>query len=111
MPSDCGNGLAMRIGFLLDSYAERFAVDLAVDPVAGGVKELTPVVRARTRNAIVLPFTTPDMHFALIASVADPDARLAAFRQYGRPSITSLLSEKVRLALRTFSDERSYALV
>ena len=53
MPSDRGNGLAMRTGFLLDTYAKRFAIDLAVVPVAGGAKELTPFVEARVRRAIV----------------------------------------------------------
>ena len=49
MPSDRGNGLAMRTGFLLDAYAKRFEIDLAVVPVAGGSKELTPFVEARTQ--------------------------------------------------------------
>ena len=51
MPSDRGNGLAMRTGFLLDAYAKRFEIDLAVVPVAGGAKELTPFVEARVRRA------------------------------------------------------------
>src|SRR5690242_14528542 len=35
MPSDGGNGLAMRAGFFLDAYSRRFEVDLVVVPVAG----------------------------------------------------------------------------
>src|SRR5687768_7040141 len=87
MPSDRGNGLAMRTGFLLDTYAKRFAIDLAVVPIAGGTKELTSFVEARVRRAIVLPAGATDTHFALIGSIAGGKARLAAFRQYGRPSI------------------------
>ena len=55
MPSDRGNGLAMRTGFLLDTYAKRFAIDLAIVPVAGGATTLTPFVEARVRRAVVLP--------------------------------------------------------
>jgi hypothetical protein len=54
MPSDRGNGLAMRAGFLLDAYAERFAVDVAVIPVAGGDTKPTPFVTARARSAVPL---------------------------------------------------------
>ena len=88
MPSDRGNGLAMRTGFILDTYAKRFAVDLAVVPVAGGTRTahaLCPDARpARHR------FAGRRARYAFRAdqrASADPKARLAAFRQYGRPSI------------------------
>ena len=111
MPSDRGNGLAMRTGFLLDTYAKRFAIDLAIVPVAGGATTLTPFVKARVRRAVVLPAVAPDTHFTLIGSVADAKARLAAFRQYGRPSITARLSDELERALLGFSGETSYRLV
>ena len=63
MPSDRGNGLAMRTGFLLDSYAKRFAIDLAVAPVAAGATTLTPFVEARVRRAVVLPHCGPRYAF------------------------------------------------
>ena len=103
MPSDRGNGLAMRTGFLLDTYAKRFAIDLAIVPVAGGATTLTPFVEARVRRAVVLPAVAPDTHFTLIGSVADAKARLAAFRQYGRPSITARLSDELERALLGFA--------
>ena len=108
MPSDRGNGLAMRTGFLLDTYAKRFAIDLAVVPVAGGATTLTPFVEARVRRAVVLPAVAPDTHFTLIGSVADAKARLAAFRQYGRPSITARLSAELERALLGFAGEARY---
>lgn len=111
MPSDRGNGLAMRTGFLLDSYAKRFAIDLAVVPVAAGATTLTSFVEARVRRAVVLPTAAPDTHFTLIGSVADAKARLAAFRQYGRPSITARLSGELERALLGFAGEASYQLV
>jgi polysaccharide biosynthesis protein PslH len=111
MPSDSGNGLAMRAGFLLDAYAKRFAIDLAVVPVAGGIQTLTPFVKARTRRATVLSAGPLDTHFALVAGLSDPEARLAAFRQYGRPSITARLSAELERALLTFAGETCYRLV
>jgi glycosyltransferase involved in cell wall biosynthesis len=111
MPSDRGNGLAMRTGFILDSYAKRFAIKLIVVPVAGGTKDLTPFVEGRVSRAVVLPVGAPDTHFALIAGVADPKARLSAFRQYGRPSITSLLNAELEHALHALAYDTSYAFV
>ena len=111
MPSDRGNGLAMRTGFLLDAYAKRFAIDLAVVSVAGGTRELTPFAKARTRRATVLVAGAPDTHFALVASISDPEARLAAFRRYGRPSITARLSADLERTLLTFAGNTCYGLV
>lgn len=111
MPSDRGNGLAMRTGFLLDAYAERFAVDLAVAPVAGGATDLTPFAASRVRRAVVLPVGAADTHFTLINSVADPKVRLAAFRQYGRPSVAARLTGEVERALFGFAGDASYQLV
>jgi glycosyltransferase involved in cell wall biosynthesis len=111
MPSDRGNGLAMRTGFLLDAYAKRFEIDLAIIPVAGGATELTPFVKARISRAGVLRAAPPDTHFALISGIADREARLAAFRQYGRPSIAAGLSDALERALLAFAGERSYQLV
>ena len=103
MPSDRGNGLAMRTGFFLDAYAQRFAIDLAVVPVAGGETELTPFVARRVRTAIVLPVAAADTHFTLISAIADPKAQLTAFRQYARPSITARLNAEIERALIGFA--------
>jgi polysaccharide biosynthesis protein PslH len=110
MPSDRGNGLAMRTGFFLDAYAQRFAIDLAVVSVAGGETELTPFAAKRVRRAIVLPATDVDTHFMLINAIADPEARLAAFRQYARPSISARLTTAIVRALSAFAVDR-YDLV
>jgi glycosyltransferase involved in cell wall biosynthesis len=110
MPSDRGNGLAMRTGFFLDAYAQRFAIDLAVVPVAGGGTELTPFVAQRVRRAIVLPLVDTDTHFTLISGIADPKARLEAFRQYVRPSISARLTVELERALSGFAVRR-YGLV
>jgi glycosyltransferase involved in cell wall biosynthesis len=111
MPSDHGNGLAMRTGFLLDAYARRFAVDLAVIPAAGGPGEITPYVAARVQRAAVLPLSAPHTQFSLISVVANTEARLAAFRQYGRPSIGARLGATTQQALMTWAGSASYQLV
>ena len=111
MPSDHGNGLAMRTGFLLDAYAARFEVELAVIPGAGGEREITPFVAARTRRAGVLPLGAPDTQFALVNSIIDHEARLTAFRHYGRPSIAARLNASVQQALMAWVGDASYDLV
>jgi glycosyltransferase involved in cell wall biosynthesis len=111
MPSDHGNGLAMRTGFLLDAYAREFDVDLAVIPAAGGPTEIRPYVAARTKRAAVLPLTPPDTQFSLVSSVANHEARLAAFRHYGRPSIAARLGATTEQALMTWASGASYQVV
>jgi glycosyltransferase involved in cell wall biosynthesis len=79
--------------------------------VAGGTRELTPFVARRIRRATVLQLAVPDTHLTLIGGMTDAKARLAAFRQYARPSIVARLSAEVERALLTFADDPSYALV
>src|ERR1700730_556707 len=88
MPSDRGNGLAMRAGFFLDAYSRCFDVDLVVAPISGP-KESSAFARSRTRGIEILNIDRPDSHYALVASVRDPMARVDAFRRYGRPSRTA----------------------
>lgn len=85
MPSDRGNGLAMRTGFFLDAYSRRFDVDLVVASVSASA-EPSAFVRSRTRGVEILNIDRPDSHYKLVASVRDPMDRVDAFRRYGRPS-------------------------
>ena len=111
MPSDRGNGLAMRGGFFLDTYAKRFAVDLAIVPVAGVTSQSRTFAAQRTRRTIILPPSAPDTQFTLISGIADPKVRLAAFRQYARPSIAARLTANVQSNLLAFAGDTSYSLV
>jgi polysaccharide biosynthesis protein PslH len=90
MPSDGGNGLAMRAGFFLDAYAQVANVDLIVAPVAGS-SEPTAFAQSRARRLEILKLTGADSHYSLVASVADPKARLDAFCYYGRPSLAAFV--------------------
>jgi glycosyltransferase involved in cell wall biosynthesis len=90
MPSAGGNGLAMRAGFFLDAYARIADVDLIIVPVAGS-SEPSAFVQSRARRVEVLKIATADSHYTLVTSVADPEARLSAFRFYGRPSLAAFV--------------------
>lgn len=111
LPSDRGNGLAMRTGFLLEAYAKAFDVDLAIVPVAGVAREVNPYVVRRTRRAKVLDPGAPDTQFSLLSRLSDTEARLAAFRQYGRPSVAARVNAASQEALMSWVGDLSYALV
>ena len=92
MPSDRGNGLAMRAGFFLDAYARRFEVDLIVAPVAGGTMHPSAFVRSRVSQFEVINVDRVDSHYKLVASVIDPADRIEAFLRYGRPSLAAFVT-------------------
>jgi polysaccharide biosynthesis protein PslH len=94
MPSAGGNGLAMRAGFFLDAYAGIANVDVIVAPVAGSLQP-SAFAQSRARRVEVLKLTGADSHYTLVSSVADPQARLKAFRYYGRPSLAAFVRPAV----------------
>jgi glycosyltransferase involved in cell wall biosynthesis len=111
VPARSGNGLAMRTGFFLDAYAREFDIDLAVFPVSGARVEAGDFLRERTERLSVFPLPPADAHFSLIAAMIDPAARLSAFRQYGRPSLTSRLGAVAQSTLESWIGERRYDAV
>ena len=110
-PSDHGNGLAMRCGFLLDTYARTFAVDLAVVPVATAYHRLNDFIRRRVRRAEVFALPEANSHLRLIERLSDPAVRLEAFGRYGRPSLTSALTGDLLGALASWCGPAPYRLV
>ncbi|THD66229.1 MAG: glycosyltransferase [Bradyrhizobium sp.] len=109
-PSEGGNGLAMRTGFLLDAYSRHFEIDLAVVPVAGTNTQPTSFVQTRTlRTRILEPQL--NTHFRLLSGLHDFHARLEAFREYGQPSLAAALTEAVGEALNTWIGNKTYSLV
>ena len=111
MPSDRGNGLAMRAGFFLSAYAKRFAVDLAVIPIAGATRGFGSFPTQHVQRSIILPVTSMDTHFLLVSAVAEAKARLAAFREYARPSIIARLTANIQSTLTAFAGDTNYRLV
>jgi glycosyltransferase involved in cell wall biosynthesis len=108
MPSDRGNGLAMRAGFFLDAYSRRFDVDIFIAPVSGSV-ERTPFVQSRIQRLEVLDIKI-DTHYRLLSSICNRACRLEAFRRYGRPSLAAC-AEHLRARLEWMTDRLSYDVV
>jgi glycosyltransferase involved in cell wall biosynthesis len=92
LPQAGGNGLAMRAGTFLDALAGEHEVTLLVVPVAGGATDAGDAAAhfalRRAHRLAVLPLAGAlDPLFALSAGLHDPAARLAALRDYPRPSL------------------------
>jgi glycosyltransferase involved in cell wall biosynthesis len=112
LPALTGNGLAMRMGVFAEALARWADVDLAVVPVAGGGVENTPFLQSLDlRLSRVSWDRRPDTHYTLLSRVANPAARLQAFRAYGKPSIASALTAGVAENIRDIAGERRYDLV
>jgi polysaccharide biosynthesis protein PslH len=111
VPSDHGNGLAMRAGFFLDAYSRLFDVDLAVLPLMDASDDADTFARARVRQMTILQRPRVDTHFSLVMAMREPTARLSAFRGYGRPSLASFSTEVVLPALSEWTDIGDYDVV
>jgi polysaccharide biosynthesis protein PslH len=111
MPDEAGNGLAMRVGFFLEALARRFAVDLAVVPLAGAGDAASGFARRHARRFKVFPLSDTDSHFALIARLRDERARLEALRHYGRPARARFVTDALRRELGAWTGGVAYAAV
>ena len=99
MPAEHGNGLAMRVGFFLQAYAELFDIDLAVFPIVTSPARSPEFARRYAAQMTVFPHPGVDAHFGLVDAINDPRERLTAFRLFGRPSIAAFSTESARQAL------------
>lgn len=113
MPSNRGNGLAMRLGQFLEALTNDFDVDLIVAPVAGTV---TPEGRRwaeslGARVEVLEPRDMLDTHLALVMQVSDPEARALAFARLGLPSLAARLSTTAALRCREIVAGRDYDLI
>jgi hypothetical protein len=111
MPDSGGNGLAMRQAQCLTAYARNFDVDLAVIPLAGPADADSRYASRLVQRLSIFPLTHADTHFSLLMRIADPQARLAAFTVYGRPSIAARITADLRARLAAWLDGQNYALV
>src|SRR3954469_2786857 len=85
LPAIAGNGLAMRMGVFAEALARWGDVDLAAVPVAGGDVEHTPFLQSVGVRLLRLSWDRrPDTEYALLSRVADPAARLHAFKAYAK---------------------------
>ena len=114
MPAAGGNGLAMRAGVFLEAYAQRFDVDLVVLPVAEANLDppASALARACARSLAILPLARlMHPHYRLIASLADPVEREAAFEQYAMPRRCSYDPVAAGAMLRERCAGRDYAFL
>jgi len=112
LPARSGNGLAMRLGLFLEALAGVAAVDLVVIPVAGGRPADAGYVSSLGVNLTIIGVDEgPDTHFRLLSRITDPALRLQAFAQYGKPSLSSLLSSATLQRFGQLAERHSYQLV
>lgn len=112
MPARSGNGLAMRQGMFLEALSRGFDTHLMVLPVVGRQDAAASLPDELGIPTEVIPVAgRQDTHFALLARLADPGARIAAFRAYGRSSLASHLSAPVLADLRAAAGAQHYDLI
>lgn len=112
LPAVTGNGLAMRMGVFAEALARWADVDLAVVPVAGGCVEITPFLQSLDlRLSPVSWDRRPDTRYALLSRIADPAARLQAFKAYGKPTLANALTARVAENIGQLAGDGRYDLV
>jgi glycosyltransferase involved in cell wall biosynthesis len=111
IPARKGNGLAMRTGFFVKAYAHRFEIDLAIFPIIAAPEGGTADIQPYVSRLKIFPCPSPDAHFALVAAIVDPAARLLAFQRYGRPSLASRVGTLAQRALEPWVSRRRYDVV
>jgi glycosyltransferase involved in cell wall biosynthesis len=115
LPAADGNGLAMRAGVFLETYARRFDVTLVILPVAqpAGTPAILPAFVTRHARHVEILSVEETIHplYALISRLADPAERRAAFARYPRPQLCRYAPQAVAEALQLRLDSVDFALV
>ena len=81
LPDKTGNGLSMRMGVFAEALAQLGPLVIIVLPVAGSAisgNEFTKSLGAKVHFIDVTTHTSA--HFMLVSRLADPLARIAAFK-------------------------------
>lgn len=112
VPADAGNGLAMRVGMFVEALHGLGAVDVLVLPVASRDIGSTALCRRLDICPTIIEVAgRGDTQLALIRSLSNAQARLEAFRQYARPSLSGFLSAPVLRDVRAHLGSNMYDLV
>src|SRR5437764_174379 len=100
MPSERGNGLAMRAGLLLEGLARSFAVKLLVVPVFGAMEAPTPLAENLASQIRILDLDL-DMDAAreVIRRLALPGGRALVSAVHPLPGLSRGISVRVAEAL------------
>lgn len=101
IPGESGNGLAMRMGVFLEALASLGPVELVIVPLFGAKQSDSSLCRRLgITPRLVDPDGRVDTHFALLSGLSDPQVRLQAFLDYGKPSLAAHLSVPVLNEIR-----------
>ena len=84
-PAPTGNGLAMRAGMLLDALVGAGPVDVVIVPVSGGATG-GEWLAERARRVVVVEPDVPRDRAAVVARLADADARASLAAVEGLPA-------------------------
>ncbi|MCX5512542.1 hypothetical protein C3941_04395 [Kaistia algarum] len=86
----------MRVGMFAAALSRFAQLDVIVVPVAGGSTERTPLLQEIGAGLNVIPIADRnETPFVLLSRIHDQQTRIAAFRDYGKPSLASFLSGPV----------------
>ncbi len=92
LPDRTGDGLAMRMGSFAEGLARLGSLDVILVPAAGPALSINAFMRELGARVHLLEAARrPGTHFALLSRLRDPQERLAAFKAYGSPSLSSCL--------------------
>lgn len=111
LPAEGGNGLAIRLGVFAQALARIGKVDLLCIPVFGPPADDGLAKRLGLSVHLIDPKGRQDTQFRLLLHLADPAARLAAFRAYGRSSLNAHLSAPILAEVRQLVGAQDYDLV
>jgi glycosyltransferase involved in cell wall biosynthesis len=112
MPDRTGNGLAMRMGIFLEALARVAELDLVVLAVAG--RKEAPATLPESLGIAPQVFAREafsETRFEMLSRLDDPEARLAGFRAYSRPSFSAPVSAPFLHRMEALGRERRYDLV
>jgi glycosyltransferase involved in cell wall biosynthesis len=111
LPAQTGNGLAIRLGLFAEALARVARTDVLCIPLFAGAPGDGLAARLGLGVETIDPAGQQDTQFRLLSRLSDPAARLTAFRQYGRPSLSAGLSLPVLAQVRQLIETGRYDLV
>lgn len=112
LPSDAGNGLAMRIGMFLQALCQQSNVEVIVLPMFGGAETTNPFCQSLAVRPRFVPVSErPDTQYLILRNLSDPQMRLDAFERFGKPSLAASLSIPVLRDIREYVIARQFDLV
>lgn len=108
LPMRSGNGLAMRMALFAEALEAEYQLDLIVIPVAGSP---TDSAAFSEHTSVSVWKAEPETHFRLLSQISDDEERLAAFRRYGKPAMSSALSQPLLSRIAKIVAATRYDLV